>query len=145
MAKTRIIVVQMKEIIRTAIFALIGLVLIIFLIWAIVPSRSDAGAGAHIVGPFVPGAYTSYIIIHNHPISVVVTVDENYITGIELQNMAQTQEVFFPLIRPTMYALSEEIIRHQTTAIVPPLEVSHTSRILLDAVNSALMQAKAQN
>jgi len=143
MVKTRIIVLQMKEIIRTAIFAVIGLALIIFLIWAIIPSGGDADARAE--GPFVPGTYTSYIIIHNRPISVVVTVDETYIVGIELLNMAETQEVFYPLIRPTLEMLSRDIIRYQTTAIDPPLEVAVTSRILLEAVNNALAQAKVTN
>ena len=144
MVKTRIILLQMKQIIRTAIFAAIGLALIIFLIWAIIPSGGTAGSDARAEGPFVPGSYTSYIIIHNRPISVVVTVDEEYIVSIELSEMGETQEVFYPLIRPTMETLSQEIIRYQTTDINAPLEVSVTSRILLDAVNSALMQAKVQ-
>ena len=142
MVKTRIIVLQMKDIIRTAIFAAIGLAVIFFLIWMIMPSGS--ASEARIEGPFIPGSYTSYIVIHNRPISVVVTVDEEVITSIELLNMAETQEVFYPLIRPTMESLSSQIIRSQSTDIDPPLEVSVTSRILLDAVNTALMQAKVR-
>ena len=141
MVKTRIIVLQMREIIRTAIFAAIGLALIILLIWAILPSGTGA-EDARIEGPFTPGSYTAYIIIHNRPISVVVTVDEEAIVAIELQNMAETQEVFFPLIRPTMDSLSQNIIRYQTTDVTPPPEAAVTGRILLDAVNSALLQAK---
>jgi len=133
----------MKDIIRTAIFAAIALAVIIFLLWVIIPS--GGASEARIEGPFVPGSYTSYIIIHNRPISVVVTVDEESILSIELLNMAETQEVFFPLIRPTMESLSHQIIRYQSTDITPPLEVSVTSRILLDAVNTAILQAKIQH
>ena len=142
MVKTRIVVLQMKDIIRTAIFAAIGLAVIIFLIWLIIPSGSTNDA--RVEGPFVPGSYTAYIVIHNRPISVVVTVDEEAITSIELLNMAETHDVFYPLIRPTMESLSTQIIRYQSTDITAPLEASVTSRILLDAVNTALMQAKIQ-
>ncbi|MCL2170817.1 MAG: hypothetical protein FWB71_01590 [Defluviitaleaceae bacterium] len=142
--KTRIVVLQMKDIVRTAIIAAVGLALVILLIWAIVPSRGTQQE-AQAMGAFVPGSYTAYIVIHNRPISVVVTVDEDSILNVELLNMAETQEVFYPLLRPTMERLSAEIVRYQSTEISAPLEISVTSRILLDAVNHALNQAKASH
>ena len=139
MVKSRFVVLQMKDIVRTGIFVVIGLVLLIVLIWAIMP-RGAADAGAR---NFVPGTYTSYIIIHNRPIGVSVTVDDSKIIDIVLSDMAESQEVFYPLIRPTMAVLSQEVIDRQTTNIEGPAEAAVTSRILLDAINNALMQASA--
>ena len=140
MVKSRFVVLQMKDIVRTGIFVAIGLVLLIVLIWAIMPRGRDADMGAR---NFVPGTYTSYIIIHNRPIGVSVTVDEDSIIDISLSEMAESQEVFYPLIRPTMAVLSQEVIDRQTTNIETPIEAAITSRILLDAINNALMQASA--
>lgn len=143
MVKSRFVVLQMKDIIRAGIFVIIGIILLIVLIRAIVPNRAagaETGISA-IYGAFVPGTYTSYIIIHNQPISVSVTVDEDKILDIVLSEMAESQEVFYPLIRPTMAQLSRQVIDTQSTNIDAPLEVMMTSRILLDAINSALQQA----
>jgi len=128
----------MKDIIRTGIFVVIGIALLIVLILAIMPrgARDDAAFGS-----FIPGTYTSYIIIHNQPIVVSVTVDEDAIIDITLSEMAETQEVFYPLIRPTMATLSRQVIETQSTNIEAPIEAAITSRILLDAINNALMQA----
>ena len=142
MVKSRFVVLQMKDIIRTGIFALIGIILLIVLIWAVVPRGGPAGEAAF--GTFLPGTYTSYIIIHNQPISVSVTVDEDSIIYIALSEMAETQEVFYPLIRPTMAVLSQQVIDRQSTNIEAPVHAAMTSRILLDAINNALMQAVAQ-
>jgi uncharacterized protein with FMN-binding domain len=141
MVKSRFVVLQMKDIVRTGIFVIIGLVLLIVLIWAIMPRGSGADMGAR---NFIPGTYTSYIIIHNRPIGVSVTVDDSKIIDITLSEMAESQEVFYPLIRPTMAILSQEVISRQTTDIEAPIEAAVTSRILLDAINNALMQASAE-
>jgi len=138
MVKSRFVVLQMKDIVRTGIFVLIGLALLIVLILAIMPRSSGTDMGAR---NFVPGTYTSYIILHNRPISVSVTVDEDSIIDISLSDMAEIQEVFYPLIRPTMASLSQQVIDRQSTNIETPVEAAVTSRILLDAIDSALMQA----
>jgi uncharacterized protein with FMN-binding domain len=132
----------MKDIVRTGIFVIIGIVLLIVLIWAIMPRGAASDIGAR---NFVPGTYTSYIIIHNLPIGVSVTVDEDKIIDITLSELAESQEVFYPLIRPTMATLSREVISRQTTNIETPTEAAITSRILLDAINNALWQASAAN
>ena len=141
MVKSRFVVLQMKDIVRTGIFVIIGLVLLIVLIWAIMPRGSGSDMGFR---NFIPGTYTSYIIIHNRPIGVSVTVDDSKIIDISLSEMAESQEVFYPLIRPTMATLSQEVISRQTTDIETPIEAAITSRILLDAINNALMQASAE-
>jgi len=139
MVKSRFVVLQMKDIVRTGIFAIIGLILLIVLIWAILPRGETTLEAAF--GTFMPGTYTSYIVIHNQPISVSVTVDEESIIDIVLSEMAETQAVFYPLIQPTMAQLSQRVIDTQSTQIEAPIETAMTSRILLDAINNALTQA----
>jgi len=132
----------MKDIIRTGIFILIGIILLVVLVWAIMPSRGPEGSAlAEVYGNFTPGTYTSYIILHNRPVSIAVTVDDEAILDIAISEMEAEVEVFYPLIRPTMLSLSEQVITKQSTDIEAPLETAHTSRILLDAINLALQQA----
>jgi len=139
--KSRFVVLRMKDIIRTGIFVILGIILLIVLIRAIIPNNPTSGETAF--GAFIPGTYTSYIIIHNQPIVVSVTVDEEKIVDITLSDMAESQEVFYPLIRPTMALLSQQVIDTQSTDVQAPIEAAMTSRILLDAINNALAQAAA--
>ena len=141
MIRSRFLVLQMKDIIRTGIFILIGIILLIALIWAIMPRGTTSGESAF-TGSFVPGTYTAYIVIHNRPIGVSVTVDEEKIVDITLSDMAASQEVFYPLIRPTMAALSQKVLYAQSTDVEAPMDTAVTSRILLDAINAALTQAQ---
>ena len=145
MAKSRFVVLRMKDIIRTGIFVLIGIILLVALIWAIMPrGGGDAGAGASF-GSFTPGEYTAYIILHNRPVTVTVTVDEENILDIAISELEPVVEVFYPLINPTMAEISTSVLATQSTAFDAPLEIMHTSRILLDAIELALHQAQVHN
>ena len=142
MVKSRFVVLRMKDIVRTGIFILVGVALLIALIWAIVPGRGGEQHGP--MGGFVPGTYTSYIILHNQPITVSVTVNEDEILDITISQLEETVAVFYPLIGPTMANLSHQVIYNQSTVVETPVEALHTSRILLDAINVALHQAQVQ-
>lgn len=133
---TKIVVVQLKELIKTAIFAVIGIALIGFLIYFFIPKDDKAQA------MYVPGTYSSEIVLHNNPVSINVTVSEDEITDIQMVNMGETQEVFYPLFQPAIEELAQEIIDKQSLDVSTTSDTSVTSRILLDAVGAALEQAK---
>ena len=140
MGGTRIIVLQLREIIKTAVFVLIGLLVILLLVYLFIPRnkpevRSDL---------YVPGTYTAEIILHNNPVDVGVTVSKDKILGITMTNLAETQEVFYPLFQPAMDDISKAIVESQSTDIVPSMDYPITGQIILDAVNAALAQAKAE-
>jgi uncharacterized protein with FMN-binding domain len=91
---------------------------------------------------YVPGTYTASIILHNNPVYVDVTVTEDEITSISLENMDEIQTLFYPLFRPIMNNLSEDIIKYQTLKVEGDSKFPVTSNILLSAVDSALSKAK---
>lgn len=136
---TKIIVVQLKELIKTAVFAVIGILLIILLIYFFIPKDNNKQA------LYIPGIYSSEIVLHNNPVSIEVTVSENEIEDIQLMNMGETQEVFYPLFEPAMEELAKEIIDRQSLEVSTSTDTSVTSQILLDAVGSALEKAKPED
>ena len=140
MGGTRIIVLQLRQIIKTAVFVFLGLAVILLLIYLFIPRnkpevRSDL---------YVPGTYTAEIILHNNPVDVSVEVSENRILDVTMTNLAETQEVFYPLFQPAMKDLSKAIVESQNTDIVPSTDYPITGQIILDAVNAALAQASAK-
>ncbi len=138
MKGTKIIVLQLREIFKSAIFAILGLALIILLICLFLPKNKNQEPS---VSLYVPGTYTAEIVLHNKPVNVLVTVSEREIMRLELSNMTEAQEVFYPLFKPTLQAISKEIIDKQTTEISALSEYTYTSQILLNAINKALAKA----
>ncbi|MCL2351464.1 MAG: hypothetical protein FWC55_02910 [Firmicutes bacterium] len=137
MGGTRIIVLQLREIIKTAVFVLLGLAVILLLIYLFIPRNKPEVSG----DLYIPGTYTAEIILHNSPVNVDVTVSKDKILDVTMTNMAETQQVFYPLFQPAMADLSKEIVANQTTDLIPSSDYPVTGQIILDAVNNALSQA----
>jgi hypothetical protein len=90
---------------------------------------------------FIPGTYSSMIILNDEPLHVRVTVSENEILQIYMTDMAEIQRVFYPLFEPRMHDLAEEILRYQSAFIFPQTDYPVTTMILQNAVQSALDMA----
>ncbi len=133
---TKIVVVQMKQLIRTVIFTVLGILLIGVLIYFFIPKDDNSSA------IYNPGTYKSEIILHNNPVTVEVTVSEDEILDIQLLNMGETQEVFYPLFSQSMETLSAAIIENQSLEVEYEKDASMTNEILLKAVDKALEQAE---
>ena len=135
MSGTRIMVFQMKQLIKAGICILIGLILIIALVVYLLPKSA-------VEAKYQPGTYTAQIILQSHPIDVAVTVDEQRITDVQLLNMVDSQRLFYPLFEPTLEELAKQIVRYQETKFATGPDNAVTSKILLQAVDAALRQAK---
>jgi len=135
MGGAKIFVLQLKDLIRTGLFVVAGLLLILVLVWAMLPKKADAAA------LYEPGTYVAQIILHNKPVNVEVTVSELAIMDIALTGMEEAQEVFYPLFKPTMARLSKEVLQTQTTDVSTGTDSAMTGGILLKAIRAALAQA----
>jgi hypothetical protein len=70
-------------------------------------------------------------------------VSDQEILSVTMTNLAETQEVFYPLFQPVMETLSRDIVEYQTTKLEPSVDYPITSQILLDAAQSALDKAQS--
>jgi len=142
MAGTKIFVLQLKDVIKTTLFAVVGLVLILLLVYLFVPHSKDTestgGAGAL----YIPGTYSSQILLNDSPVTVDVTVSADEILTVKMKDLGETQAVFYPLVKPVMDTLAKEIVEYQTTDITPSSDYPVTGKVLLDAVQTALNKAR---
>lgn len=137
--KAKIIVLHMKELIYTGLFILLGL-LFIFLVILMFSSKEDSQSADSL---YTPGQYTTSLTFQGNVVDVMVTVDENSITSISLNNLEESVNVMYPLMEPTLEKLSAEIISKQSLEQIDYSEENkYTSMILLDAIASSLEQAK---
>ena len=141
-AKTKIVVLHMKEMIYTLIFAGLGILLILLLVFMFLPKQKDKSTETM---KYVAGVYASAIQFNDNTIDVQVVVDENRINSISLVNLDETVATMYPLMEPAVEKLAEQIIAKQSTEnITYSEENQYTSMVILNAVNSALEKADAQ-
>ena len=144
MSGAKIFVLHKKDLIRIGAIALGVLVLLVVVLVLFIPRGGRAAADLYEPAPvarFVPGTYSSMILLYGEPLHVRVTVSENEILSIYMTDMHDMHRVFYPLFEPRMYDLAQEIIRYQTAHITPSTDYPVTTGILQEAVRSALEMA----
>lgn len=77
-SKTKIVVLHMKEIIYTVIFAALALLLILLLVFMFLPNKNESENSKQ---KYIPGVYTSDVTLNNTALEVEVTVDESHINS----------------------------------------------------------------
>ena len=142
-SRTKIIVLHMKEIIYTAIFAALGILLIVLLVIMFRP-----GAGKEVTGTdkqYTPGIYTSTLTLNNTNLEVEVSVDESRINSIRFSNLDETVTAMFPLIQPAIEDIAEQVYETQSLDdIALSNDAPYTSQIILDAIKGAVAKAAVQ-
>ena len=111
-SRTKIIVLHMKEIIYTAVFAALGIVLIILLVIMFRPDADQSQSGTKEI--YIPGIYTSTLTLNNTRLEVEVAVDQNRINSVRFSNLDETVTTMFPLIQPAIEEIAEQIYDSQS-------------------------------
>ena len=144
-SKTKIVVLHLKELIYTGIFALLGILFIILLIIMFVPKdKKENNAVETPADSYVPGIYTTSLILNDSAVDVEVTVDENNINDIRTVNLDEAVATMFPLIEPSFDSLANQILQNQSLdGITYSDENKYTSMVLLNAIKTSLEKAAA--
>lgn len=141
-SKTKIIVLHMKEIIYTAVFFLLGILLIILLIFMFRPDEKNQTAKS--AQNYTPGVYTSTLTLNNTNLEVEVSVDETHINSIRFANLDETITTMFPLIQPAVEDIAEQVYETQSLDnITYSADTPYTSQVIVDAIEDALEKAAA--
>ena len=145
--KTKIVVLKLKELIYAGIFLVLGILAIILL--AITFTNKDektSPVSQDSSAIYVPGTYTTAMVLNGSNVELAVTVDETAILSIELQNMDEIVSVMYPLMEPALEELASQIMENQSIeGIQYSSDNLYTSTVLLNAITSSLNQAKITN
>ena len=135
-SRTKIVVLHMKEIIYTAIFAALALLVIVLLIFMFGTGKKDSAVKNE--KQYTPGTYTSTLTLNNTNLEVEVSVDAYKINSIRFSNLDETVTTMFPLIQPAI----EQIYETQSPdSITLSEDTPYTSQLILDAVSEAVEKA----
>ena len=139
-SKTKIVVLHMKEIIYTVVFATLAVILILLLLFMFLPKNKETRANEE---KYMPGVYTSTVTLNNTALEVEVTVDESHINSIRFSNLDETVATMFPLIQPAIEDIAEQVYDNQSLENIQYSEENpYTSQIIIDAIEEALKKAE---
>lgn len=145
MAKTKIVVIQLKEIIYTVIFAALGILLILLLIFMFKPNKDKEAASSE-TDMYTAGVYTSSITLNDTALNLEVVVDKNHINHVGIKNIDEAITTMFPLVEPSLEAIATQLYND-----VPLDEIKieedqkYTQQLLIEAIKMALEKAQAED
>ena len=132
-SKTKIVVLRMKEIIYTAIFIGLGLLLIALLLIMFRPGRKtqSASAPAAVGISYLPGMYSS-----------TLTLGSQAVNSVTCRPLSDSIETMYPLLSSSASHLSEQIVSTQSLENLSFESGSqYTSQALLNVIHTALAKA----
>ena len=139
-SRTKIVVLHMKEIIYTIVFAILAILLVLLLVFMFAPKNNDTKTNEQ---KYIPGIYTSTVTLNTTALEVEVTVDESHINSIRFSNLNDTITTMYPLIQPTIEDIAEQVYQTQSLENIEYNDDNpYTSQIIVNAIREALEKAE---
>lgn len=144
-SKTKIVVLHLKELIYTGIFAVLGILFIILLIIMFLPKNKDKDTNTlQPENSYMPGIYTTSLVLNDNIVDIEVTVDEANINSIRIVNLDEAVSAMYPLIEPAFEDLASQICENQSlNGITYSDDNKYTSMVLLDTIKASLQKAQS--
>lgn len=140
MSKTKIFVIHLKEIIYTAIFAGLGILLIILLIVMFLNKKEDTATMSGKL--YNPGVWTSTIVLNDMNLNLEVVLDEDHINSVRIVNLDEAVSTMFPLVAPSLESITDQLYNDVDIDSIKITEDSkYTQQLLIDAIKTTLAKA----
>ena len=150
-SKTKIVVLHVKELIYTGIFVVLGILFLVLLIVMFLPDKKEnqetmAPGVTEETVKYVPGVYTTSLILNGNVVEIEVTVDEYNINSVRLKNLDDAATTMYPLLEPAFDNLATQIVENQSLSnLTFPEENQYTSMVLEEAIYNTFEKAKAED
>lgn len=145
MAKTRIIVLKLKKLLRIAIPVALVLVLFIVLLVLFSSPKDTENNGETTVpttATYRAGVYSSVIELNDSLLNLEVVVDTDHINSVRLVNLDEATAAMYPLIEPAAADISAQLCAGTSLDDVTLSESSkYTQTLLLDSIRTTLEKA----
>lgn len=156
-AKTKIVVLHMKELIYTGIFVALGILFVVLLLIMFLPDKEESGGQTSPSGEagdeaaptssaslYIPGIYTTELVLGGQTVDVEVIVEQDAITSIRLVNLSEAVTTMYPLLQPTFDTICQQVYETQSLeGISYNADSKYTSLVLLEAIQNSLDKASA--
>lgn len=145
-SKTKIVVLRLKEVLLTGLFVLLGIILVVVLVMSFLPKKEETSQPANAVAEntlsYIPGTYSTSLILNDMTANIEVIVDENYISSVRFVELNEALKTKYPLLEPALSDIADQLIETQSMeSIVYSDDMRYTATLLISAIESALKEA----
>jgi hypothetical protein len=92
---------------------------------------------------YIPGIYTTELMLGGQAVDVEVIVDSEGITSVQFINLSESVATMYPLLQPTLDSISSQLCDGQPLDTVTyTAESKYTSLVLLEAIKQSLSKAQ---
>ena len=137
MGGTKFVVVKAKELIKTAVFAVLGVIIIVGLITFFLHMGDENDTGL-----YRDGTYYGEMEAGGEVTEIAVVVEDGKVADIFAEEMTEVVAVFYPLLETAVEEVGREVVATQSLTIEVDPENAHSAQLVLDAVAEGLEKAK---
>lgn len=143
MSNTKIVVLHLKEIIYTVLFAGLGLLLIILLVIMFMNKGGDKAETTTTDAKYIPGVYNSTFVLNDTSLNMEVVLDKDHINSIRIVNIDDAITTMYPLVEPSLKKIAEQLYNGMSFDDIQMSESSkYTETFLLNAIKATMAKAE---
>ena len=154
MSKTKIVVLRMKEVVYTAVFGGLGILLLIvlFFMFGRQNSPKSESTQSNISNEsstykndavYRAGIYESQFVIGENTINLEVALDEEQVKSVKVKNLDESVETMYPLMKSAVKDVSKQLSSGVSIdEVVLSKNSMYTEKLVLDAVKTVLDEQK---
>lgn len=136
MGSTKFVVVKARELIKTAVFAVLGVIILVGLITFFLHMGTEED------GAYRDGTYYGELALGRETAEVAVTITEGKIADVALEESSESVAVFYPLLETAVEEVEREVVANQSLTIAVSKQNAASAQVVLDAVAEGLEKAK---
>lgn len=154
MSKTKIVVLRMKEVVYTAVFVGIGILLLVVLFFMFGRQKSPKSESTQSIvnnesntykndAIYKAGVYNSQFVIGENTINLEVALDDKQVKSVKVKNLDKTVETMYPLMKSAVKDVSKQLSSGVSIdEVVLSKNSMYTEKLVLDAVKNVLDEQK---
>ena len=137
MGSTKFVVVKAKELIKIAVFAILGVIIIVGLITFFLHMGDNENTGL-----YRDGTYYGEMETGGEVTEIAVEIRNGEIADVSMGVPTEEVAVFYPLLEETAEIVGQAVVESQELAVEVAPENTHSAQLVLDAVAECLEKAK---
>jgi len=137
MGSTKFVVVKARELVKTAAFAILGVIIIVGLITFFLHMGDDENTGM-----YRDGTYYGEVKTGGEITEIAVKVKDGQIADISMNEPAEAVAVFYPLLETAVEEVGREVVATQSLTVEVSPENAYSAQLILEAVAECLQKAE---
>ena len=137
MGGTKFVVVKARELIKTAVFAVLGVIIIVGLITFFLHMGDDENTGM-----YRDGTYYGEMETGGEITEIAVVIEDGEIADVSVEETTEAMAVFYPLLETAVEEVGQAIVESQSLTVEVDPENAYSAQLVLDAVAECLEKAE---